>query len=117
MNEETLKREIACLRRDVARRRRDGALANGPDSVDLDQQLDSVPQQQRPRPRPTKGHELIAPRPRVPGSGRTADLQALVSYFQSPKLSLLLQWCQSVCALVDVPVQNFSSSFSDGTAV
>ena len=37
-----------------------------------------------------------------------------MSYFQSPKLSLLLQWCQAVCALFDVPVQNFSASFSDG---
>jgi len=35
-------------------------------------------------------------------------------YFQSPKLSLLLAWCQAVCAIVNIPVHNFSASFADG---
>lgn len=35
-------------------------------------------------------------------------------FFESPALSLLLQWCREVCAVYGVPVNNFSSSFSDG---
>ncbi|XP_014667741.1 PREDICTED: abnormal spindle-like microcephaly-associated protein homolog [Priapulus caudatus] len=35
-------------------------------------------------------------------------------YFTSKKLSLLLKWCQAVCAYYDVTVENFTVSFADG---
>ena len=38
-------------------------------------------------------------------------------YPNSEHLSLLLQWCQVLCAGYDVEVTNFSASFSDGCAL
>ncbi len=35
-------------------------------------------------------------------------------FFESSKLSRLLEWCREVCAIYGISVHNFSSSFSDG---
>ncbi|OZJ04126.1 hypothetical protein BZG36_02821 [Bifiguratus adelaidae] len=37
-------------------------------------------------------------------------------YFSSDHLSLLLQWCKTVCAFNNIPVRNFTNSFADGRA-
>jgi len=38
-------------------------------------------------------------------------------YYNSPRLSLLLRWCQTVCVQYDMDVDNFTVSFSDGRAL
>ena len=38
-------------------------------------------------------------------------------YMKSEILSLLLQWCQTVCTIYNVEVQDFGKSFSDGRAL
>jgi len=47
--------------------------------------------------------------------GTVAPTDEALLYFQSEKLSLLLQWCNTVCSFSSIPVINFTSSFSDGT--
>ena len=37
-----------------------------------------------------------------------------IQHFQSPLLSALLRWCQTVCVSYGLHVNNFTSSFSDG---
>eukprot|EP00116_Pleurobrachia_bachei_P000377 sb/3460639/ len=36
------------------------------------------------------------------------------SFFKSRVLTALMEWCQTVCSFYDVPVDNFTVSFSDG---
>ncbi|KAI9298240.1 hypothetical protein K502DRAFT_362532 [Neoconidiobolus thromboides FSU 785] len=45
------------------------------------------------------------------------DLNTEGVYFNSPLLSGLLTWCSSICALYQLPVMNFTSSFEDGQAI
>lgn len=35
-------------------------------------------------------------------------------FFQNGIMQVMLEWCQTVCAFYDVPVDNFTVSFSDG---
>ena len=112
LSEATLQDEVTCLRHVVARHRK---LQSRPgDLLDLDEQLNAVRGDARAcAVQPLDAGTHCA---RQSGCHCAHRRQALVSYFQAPKLSLLLQWCQAVCALANLPVQNFSASFSDGMA-
>ncbi|XP_065919587.1 abnormal spindle-like microcephaly-associated protein homolog [Dysidea avara] len=46
-------------------------------------------------------------------SQRRCSLEPSI-FFKSASISMLLQWCNSVCAIYGVPVTNFTTSFSDG---
>ena len=45
------------------------------------------------------------------------SLESAETYFRSEELQVLLEWCQAVCILYGLQVENFTTSFQDGRAI